>query len=143
RFGAALLMRIDQALGALDEVVSPRLPVAALSVERALPEPVSLIEDLERLAAMLAGFIAGDLERRGEGARRLQLSLFRLDGAVQRLSVSASHPLRDPAFIAKLFHEKLAAVGEAIDPGYGFELIRLSALDTAPLMAEQVDLAGD
>src|SRR5690606_11014380 len=74
--------------------------------------------------------------------RRLQLSLFRLDGAVQRFSVGASRPPRDPAFVTKLFHEKLAAAGDTIDPGYGFELIRLSALDTAPLEAEQTDLSG-
>jgi protein ImuB len=142
RFGAALLMRLDQALGAVEEAVSPRLPVADLSVERVLAEPISLVEDIERLSAALARVLSADLERRGEGARRLQLSLFRLDGGVQRLEVGASRPLRDPGFVARLFHEKLAAVGEAIDPGYGFELVRLSVLGTAPLAEEQADLAG-
>ena len=142
RFGAALLTRLDQALGRIEEAVSPRLPVADLSVERVLAEPISLIEDIENLSSALARVLAGDLERRGEGARRLLLSLFRLDGGVQRFEVGASRPLRDPVFIAKLFHEKLAAIGDAIDPGYGFELVRLAALATAPLEQEQADLAG-
>jgi protein ImuB len=142
RFGAALLTRLDQALGAVEEAVSPRLPVADLSVERVLAEPISLVEDIETLAATLARVLSRDLEQRGEGARRLLLSLFRLDGGVQRFEIGASRPLRDPAFIAKLFHEKLVAVGEAIDPGYGFELVRLSALETALLAEEQPDLAG-
>lgn len=142
RFGAALLMRLDQALGTVEEAVSPRLPVADLSVERVLAEPISLVEDIENLSAALACVLSTDLERRGEGARRLQLSLFRLDGGVQRLEVGVSRPLRDPGFVARLFHEKLVAVGEAIDPGYGFELVRLSVLGTAPLAEEQPDLAG-
>ena len=54
RFGAALLLRLDQALGRLDEAVSPRLPVAPLSVERHLAEPITLIEDIERLVRLLA-----------------------------------------------------------------------------------------
>ncbi|MBX3531497.1 MAG: DNA polymerase Y family protein [Rhizobiaceae bacterium] len=142
RFGAALLVRLDQALGAVEEAVSPRLPVADLSVERILAEPISLVDDIEKLSAALARVLSTDLERRGEGARRLQLSLFRLDGGVQRLEVGASQPLRDPDFVARLFHEKLVAVGEAIDPGYGFELVRLSVLGTAPLAEEQADFAG-
>jgi protein ImuB len=142
RFGPGVLSRLDQALGKVEEAVSPRLPVAALSVERSLAEPIQLVEDMERLAAALAGVLAGELERRGEGARRLQLSLFRLDGGVQRFEVGASRPLRDPHFVARLFHDRFAAVGEAIDPGYGFELVRLSALETAPLEQEQTDLAG-
>ncbi len=142
RFGAGLLRRIDQALGMVEEAVSPRLPVAKMSVERPLAEPISLIEDIEQLVRTMARALAGDLENRGQGARRLQLSLFRVDGGVQRISVGASRPLRDPAFIERLFHEKLAATGEAIDPGYGFELVRLSALSTGLLDFEQPDLAG-
>ncbi len=142
RFGAALLARLDQALGTVDEAISPRLPVADLSVERVLAEPILLVEDIERLSATLARVLSVDLERRGEGARRLQLSLFRLDGGVQRLEIGASRPLRDPGLVTRLLHEKLTAIGETIDPGYGFELVRLSALDTAPLAAEQTDLAG-
>lgn len=143
RFGKKVLLRLDQALGAVEETVSPRLPVAKFSVERPLAEPISRIEDIERLTRMLAATLARDLERHGQGARRLQLSLFRLDGGVERLSAGASRPLRDPSFIQKLFHEKLAAIGEAIDPGYGFELVRLSAFSTGLLDFEQTDLAED
>jgi protein ImuB len=47
RFGAALLVRLDQALGRIEEAISPRLPVASLSVERHFAEPIVLIEDIE------------------------------------------------------------------------------------------------
>lgn len=141
RFGAGVILRLDQALGEVEEAVSPRLPAAALSVERHLPEPVVLSEDVERLVFLLAGTLKEDLERRGEGARFLQLSLFRVDGAVRRLGVGASRPLREPALVLKLFRERLSAIGE-LEADCGFELVRLSALETARIAPEQADLAG-
>lgn len=142
RFGSALLMRLDQALGRLEEAVSPRLPVAPLSVERQLAEPIVSMEAVESLVLLLAGALKGDLERRGEGARALQLALFRVDGAVRRYTVGTSRPLRDPVLMQNLFRERLAAGTEELDAGYGFELVRFSVLKSAPFEIEQVDLAG-
>jgi protein ImuB len=142
RFGATLMLRLDQALGKVEEVISPRMPVPALSVERHLAEPIGLIEDIERLVLMLAQGLKQDLERRGEGARSLELLLFRVDGAVGRIAVGASRPLREPRLIGRLFHERLAALESGIDAGYGFDLVRLSAFATAAFEMAQADLAG-
>jgi protein ImuB len=143
RFGKELLLRIDQFLGVVDEPVSPRLPVSPLSVERRLTEPVTLRSELEHLAGLLASTLKTDLERRGEGARALRLSLFRVDGFVSRIDIGTSQPLRDPALICRLFQEKLAALEGAIDAGYGFDLVRLSIPATAPFETTQADLAGE
>jgi protein ImuB len=143
RFGAALLVRLDQALGRIEEAISPRLPVASLSVERHFAEPIVLIEDIERLVLMLSAGLKRDLERRGEGARALELCLFRVDGAVNRVAVGASRPIREPRLIGKLFHERLAALETSIEVGYGFDLVRLSAFSTARFETEQGDLTGE
>ena len=143
RFGALLLLRLDQVLGEIEEVISPRLPVAPFSVERHLADPIGLIEDVERLIFLLARSLKRDLERRGEGARLFELLLFRVDGAVSRISAGASLPLREPVPICRLFHERLAALGASLDPGYGFDLVRLSAFATAPVETLQTDLGGD
>ena len=143
RFGASLLARIDQALGRIEEAISPRLPVATLSVERHLAEPVVLMEDIERLVLMLATSLKADLERRGEGARSLQLLLFRVDGMVSRVSVGTSRPLRAAEQVARLFHERLTALDGALEAGYGFDLVRLSVLAAASFDMAQTDLAGD
>jgi protein ImuB len=140
RFGRGVVLRLDQALGHVEEAISPRLPVPALSVERRLAEPISLVEDIEQLLFLLAKSLKADLERRGEGAERLQLLLFRVDGAVNRIAVGASRPLRDPAVIQKLFHERLTVLQDDLDVGYGFDLVRLSALFVARLDAAQADL---
>ncbi len=143
RFGKMLLLRLDQALGQVEEAISPRLPVAPLSVERHLPEPVSLVEDIERLVFLLARSLKADLERHGEGARALQLLLFRVDGAVSRIGVGTSRPLREPGLIGKLFHERLTALEDVLDAGYGFDLVRLSVLATAPFEMDQADFTED
>jgi protein ImuB len=142
RFGKQLLMRLDQALGRIEEAVSPRLPVPALSVERSLAEPIVLIEQIENLTAALAMRLGQELERRCEGARVLQLALFRVDGAVWRVAVGTSRPLREPVLIRRLFHERLSALENDIDAGYGFELVRLSVLAAGQLDMVQADLAG-
>lgn len=140
RFGSGLLLRLDQALGHVEEPVSPRLPLPLLAVERHLVEPAVLTSDIERLVLLLSQTLKEDLERRGEGARQLQLALFRVDGMVHRIDVGASRPLRDPQMICRLFREKLALAD--IDAGFGFELVRLSAVATATFDAEQTDLAA-
>ncbi|MBZ9845621.1 DUF6504 family protein [Mesorhizobium sp. CA5] len=143
RFGATLLLRLDQALGRLDEAVSPRLPVAPLSVERHLAEPVVLTDDIERLVSRLAIALKTDLERRGEGARTLALLLFRVDGAVNRIAVGTSRPMREPRLIQRLFHERLTALEQSIDAGFGFDLVRLSVLSVAAFDLVQGDLTGE
>lgn len=143
RFGATLIERLDQGLGRLEEAISPRRPVAPFSVERHFADPLSLIEDVERLVGLLAATLKVDLERREEGARTLELLLFRVDGLVSRITVGASRPIREPVLIRKLFHERLTMLGETIDAGCGFDLVRLSALATARFDARQGDLAGE
>ena len=141
RFGRMLVTRLEQALGLVEEAISPRLPVAPLSAERQLAEPIGTTEEIEQLVLILARTLKHDLERRGEGARRLLLSLFRVDGAVARIMVGTSRPQREPLTIAKLFHERLSALEGSLDPGYGFDLLRLSVAVTAPFEVEQTDLA--
>lgn len=143
RFGSTLLLRLDQALGRFEEAISPRLPVPPLSIERRLAEPVIHAEDIESLIHGLADTLRRDLERRGEGADVMQLSLFRVDGAVQRHVVRATLPLREPDLIRRLFRERLSASGDEIDAGYGFDLVRLSVLKASPFTAVQTALTGD
>lgn len=140
RFGKELLLRLDQALGRVDESITPRRPVPALSAERRFFEPISTIEDIEQLVLGLSGTLQPALAQRGEGATALELALFRVDGTVFRLRVRAARPLRDPKLIHLLFREKLAATGETLDAGYGFDLLRLSVLTAQPFAEAQSDL---
>ncbi|MEO1702887.1 MAG: DNA polymerase Y family protein [Pseudomonadota bacterium] len=143
RFGRQPLMRLDQALGALDEALSPRLPVPEFSAERRFAEPIGLINDIERVLYSLAHTLKPQLEAHGAGARALEFGLFRVDGLVTRLAVGTSCPLRDPDTIVKLFRERIKSVGDDFDAGYGFDLLRLNIVAWDHLETPQSDFDAD
>jgi protein ImuB len=130
RFGVELIRRIDQALGREDEPIRPRLPVPAALVERRFSDPILLETDVLGTIEQLARDLDRLLERRGEGARLLQTALFRTDGKVHRIELGTSAPVRDPIRVRRLFADRLAVLGDACDPGFGFDMLRLSALVT-------------
>ncbi len=142
RFGMDLLRRLDEALGHVPTAVDYRFPPPIFCAERVLAEPVERVEDVLGLAAHLAATLAGAMERHGAGARRLDLALFRVDGKVTRLSIGTSRPLRDPEVVRRLFAEKVAALS-SLDPGFGFELVRLAVREAAPLDIRQEGFGAD
>ncbi|KPL53128.1 hypothetical protein ABB55_13630 [Prosthecomicrobium hirschii] len=142
RFGIDLVRRFDQAFGRADEPIVPRRPVPALTAERRFAEPILAVDDVARVIRSLAGHLAAPLEARQEGARALELALFRVDGQVTRLGVGASRPLRDPALVLGLFAEKLKRMGETIDFGFGIETVRLAVTASDRDDPAQIDLAG-
>ncbi|PDT13423.1 DNA repair protein [Rhizobium sp. M1] len=143
RFGPELLLRLDQALGHEEEPVSPRRPVASLSAESRLIEPIGTEEQILAVTRQVAVSLQPSLEARGAGGRVFELVLFRVDGRVFRISVGASQPLREPKFIAGLFSERLQAVYDDLDAGYGFEIVRLNVLQHDPFNEAQADFEGD
>ena len=130
RFGAEFVRRLDQALGREDEPIAPRLPVPAAITEQRFAEPIALERDVLGTIEKLAAKLCALLERRGEGARLLQAALFRTDGKVFRIEVGTSEPLREPARIRHLFADRLGVIGDEVDPGFGYDMLRLAALVT-------------
>lgn len=138
RFGDDLLRQLGRALGTEREPLTPVLPVAAYVAEQPFAEPIAREDDVLRVIERLAARLKLMLERRGEGARVVELALFRTDGAVRRVVISTSRPLRDPCDIRALYVERLASVADALDPGFGFDLARLSVIAAEPCPPEQV-----
>jgi protein ImuB len=130
RFGEHFVRRIDQALGREDEPIAPRLPVPPYVAERRFAEPIALEADVLGTIENLAHELDRLLQRRGEGARRLQAVLFRADGKVHRITVGTGAPERQAARIRALFSERLTAIGDECDPGFGYDVVRLCALAT-------------
>jgi protein ImuB len=142
RFGPELMRQLDRALGREHEPLNPRLPVAPYVAEQRFPEPIAREEDVLAIVARLAGRLKLALERRGDGARRLELTLFRTDGVVRRIAAGTSRPLRDAGDIRALFVERLAALADALDPGFGFDMARLSVMVAEPAPPEQIGIGG-
>ena len=142
RFGTDLLRQLDRALGREHEPLNPRLPVAPYVAEQRFAEPIAREEDVLAIVARLSARLQFALERRGDGARRIELMLFRTDGQVRRLAAGTSRPLHDPEQIRALFVERLAALADAFDPGFGFDMARLSVLVAEPAPPEQIGIGG-
>ena len=80
------------------------------------------------------------MDRQGKGARRLEASFFRTDGAVRTIAVDTGRPVTKAEVIDRLFRERLDALNDPLDPGFGFDLIRLSASRTEIVVQQQRDL---
>lgn len=123
RFGAELLLRLDQALGTTQEALTslqpPEVPRATLKFAEPICEP----EDLQRVIAALCETLTRDLEAKGIGARRLDLVFLRVDNVAQAVRVGTARPNRDTKHLAKLLGERLVLV----DPGLGIEQATLTA----------------
>jgi protein ImuB len=143
RFGNDVLRRLDRALGRAREPLMPRLPVAPYAAEQPFAEPILREEDILAVTKRLAQRLAPMLERRGEGLRHIELLLFRTDGEVRRLTAGTSRPIRDAGEVRALFVERIAALADPLDPGFGFDLARLNVLAAEPLPARQAVLDDD
>jgi len=129
------LLRLDQLLGRVAEPLLPAVAAPDPLVQRRLMEPIRHRPLLDQVLADLAADMARELEGQAQGARRLELGLWRVDGEVivRRLEFAAA--TRDPAHIARLFAGKL----DDVDAGFGIELLRLRAPWTEPLALAQTD----
>ncbi|WP_250152257.1 Y-family DNA polymerase [Ancylobacter radicis] len=142
RFGEELLTRLRRTLGHEDVRIVPRRPLPACIAERRFAEPIARAEDVGGALGLLIDDLALMLEARGEGGRAFEASFFRADGAVRRIAVETARSSRDPASLGWLFHEKLDALADPLDPGFGFDLVRLAVLRAEALAPAQVSLDG-
>jgi protein ImuB len=132
RFGAVVTRRLDLALAISPEPISPRRPVPPHIARAAFAEPISTPENLTTATRRLLDELCAGMERAGQGARRLDLGFFRVDGRVERSSIGTSRPVRASLHLARLFAEKL----DRVEPGPGVEIMILAAT-TEPLGAAQ------
>jgi protein ImuB len=106
------------------------------------PEPIAHADAIEATLRRLVARAAILLEQRGEGGRLFEASFFRTDGAVRRIGVGTGRPTRDGRSVMRLFAEKIETLADPIDPGFGFDLIRLAVPTSEPLDAEQPSFDG-
>ncbi|MBL8570153.1 MAG: DNA polymerase Y family protein [Phreatobacter sp.] len=142
RFGEALTTRLARLIGREDRRIAPRRAPPPYLVERRFAEPIGREEDMLATLSLLAGRVGLLLEQRGEGGRRFEASFFRTDGAVRRIAVEAGRPLREAPALQRLFRERIDALADPIDPGFGFDLIRLAVVHAEPFATVQASLDG-
>lgn len=142
RFGEQMTLRLRRIQGLAEPPLDPRRAIPTFWVERRFPEPIARVEDFEAVLFELAREAAIRLGERREGGRVFEASLFRADGATRRVVIETGRPMRDAATLLRLFRERLDALADPIDPGFGFDMIRLAVPHTDPLDALQPGLDG-
>lgn len=141
RLGMASLRRLDEALGRVVEPIVPMVPQEVPVARLRLLEPIGTAEAIEQVIGDLLAALIRQLLERGRGVRALVLTLERIDGSAQHLSVGTARATRDAGHLARLFHLRI----ERIDPGDGIEAMQLAAPRTDPLGATAVagELTGE
>jgi protein ImuB len=133
RFGQLLPERLDQAMAAADEPISPKRPVPAMASRLAFAEPIGRVEDIALAARHLLDELCARLAAAHQGARRLELRLYRTDATATGVAIGTSRPEREPKHLERLFAEKLTTV----DAGFGIDAMVLGALVVEPLAPAQ------
>ncbi|WP_158915865.1 DNA polymerase Y family protein [Caulobacter sp. S45] len=129
RFGIDLTRRLDQVYGRVNEPIDLVEAPDPIQVRRAFAEPVGAPETLARYTLQLVEGLCAILETKGLGARTLDLRFLRVDNRVEAIRIGTAQPVRDIARLTRLLCDKL----ETVDPGFGVEVMVLTASLAEPL----------
>jgi protein ImuB len=136
RFGELLLLRIDQLLGAAQEMIVPHRPPPQFSDEWVLEYPAERRDIIEQIARKLIQRIATALAARREGVLKLACRLDCAPGRPVILNLGLFRPSADPEHLWNLLQMQLE---QAALPG-AIGRVRLDAALTAPLENRQAEL---
>jgi protein ImuB len=142
RFGEAIATRLRRTLGREDARITPLRPPPDCVVERHFAEPLLDAGSIEAVVTRLTGEAARLLAARAEGGRVFEIGFFRSDGAVRRLTVETGRPSRDARAVLRLYRERIDTLADPLDPGFGFDAIRLAVPVCEPLNEAQASLDG-
>lgn len=133
RFGPELGRRLDQAFGKEREPIEAAREPETISVQRVFAEPISADETIRRYTLKLLGQLCDALEVAGLGVRLADLLFHRVDNQIESVRIATARPVRDVKQLMRLVGDKL----NAVNPGFGIEIITLSATLAEPLEARQ------
>ncbi|WP_338468528.1 DNA polymerase Y family protein [Novosphingobium sp. ZN18A2] len=143
RFGAEAIIALRRLTGEEQAPIPALSQPEPLRFQRRFAEPVSHRSAIANCFLELLREAAQVLEERGLGGRAFLLVLERSDGARQRLEIETGRPTRDPAPVLRLFDERIAALADPLDPGFGYDRIVLHVGVTEPLAPAQPALDGE
>jgi protein ImuB len=124
RFGKDLLLRIDQALGRVDEALVSLVPPIPY-VER-LPclEPIRTAVGIEIAIEKLLSALCLRLQAEGKGLRKAVLKCHRIDGRKVQVGITTTKGSHSVSHLMRLFQLQISK----IEPALGIELFVLEAL---------------
>lgn len=143
RYGKHLMTRLDQALGVKREVLSPIALPPDYRVSASFIEPIQHLDAIEASLDDLTISLIAQLEEASVGARRFDLTLYRVDGDLHTVMVRTSKLTADKVLIKRLFTEKLKLFAETYDVGFGIDLLVFAAFDCERAWQTQSNLTAN
>lgn len=142
RFGADAAMALRRILGDAPSPLDPRTAPPPVAAERRFAEPLGSTAHAARILAELVEETIAELAERGQGGRHFRATFFRSDGLARGIAIETGHPTRDAGLVMRLFAERLDGLADPLDPGFGFDMIRLAVPRLETLGASQLGLEG-
>lgn len=133
RFGLDLVTALNAALGqSPDPVVAQAVP-RPCAARMSLPEPIGLLEDLERVVMRLAESVCRRLSGMNSGARRFELTVRCVDSGDHLLSIGFARPCQDAQAVCRQLQHPL----QGLKIVFGADWFRLQAQQIEPVQPRQ------
>jgi protein ImuB len=139
RFGPQLLLRLDQALGSVEETVTPFRPLPRFEAAWRLEYPTDQLEVLGHVLQRLLERVTAALMQQNVGAIQLECCLVCVTAAVVPLRIGLFRPVASPKYLWDLLRVSL----ERTQLPAVVERAAIHAALTAPLEQRQQTLFAD
>lgn len=133
---AALLERLDAALGRTGEPRAGLAEPPRLAVDKSFAEPLVSASVLTEAVAELTHELSCHLDAQGLGLRRGRLLLQRADASSAEIRIGTAAAVREADHLLALLAHQL----ENIDAGFGIDALHLEAVAVEPLDVRQAVL---
>jgi len=143
RLGLDILLRLDQALGAQSEPLSPFVAETLYAARLNFTEPITSLDSLAHATELLAHRVAEQLKEDSKGARRYALGFYDTQGEVFELSITLARPSNRTDHVLRLFQEKFTRLEGRLDETLAFDAATLYALSVERLVAHQSGVGGE
>lgn len=135
RFGEAMLLRVDQALGLRSENFQSITPTAGVSADMCFDGCITNWEVVQVAIEQLMDRVIADLKKQCRGAVQLDLVFFGETGAPMKRSALLCSPSNNRRHLLNL----LMAQCERLNLSGGIEAVRLTVAESKPMAVEQGD----
>ena len=136
RFGENFLLRLDQAFGNTEELITSVVPVEAFEERLPCLEPIRTAGGIEIALTRLLETLCLRLQKNGKGLRTAIFKGYRVDGKIEQIGIGTSRASANVGHLFNLLAEKISSM----EPDLGFELFSLAAPKIEDTAAEQESL---
>ncbi|MBD1391938.1 Y-family DNA polymerase [Mucilaginibacter glaciei] len=136
RFGTNLLLRIDQALGRVDEYPEALVPPVPYTERLPSLEPIRTVPGIEIAIEKLLEMLCLRLQSDGLGIRKAILKCHRIDGRKVQVGITTTKGSHSVSHLLRLFRLQI----DKIEPALGIELFIMEATRTEEMDVVQEQL---